>query len=352
MLETRIATTQAEKEAVFRSRYAIYVEEMGRYQATADHANKMLSDPEDDWSWIVYTTDGTDVVASTRMTWGGHCFSDRQIAQYGLAPFLAELPPETMLVGERTMISPSWRGIDLFSVLTEGMEGLAQRHGVRVVFGACEPHLLSFYCRYQRTYAPRNINSAEGGYLIPLISFLPDVDALAGLGGQPGLPQCIRAVAEGHGAVTSPILSDPVAYERRVVESIRDLPGSVFDGFTDDEIGCCIARSNVIECAAGDRVLKKGGAARNVFVVLSGALEVSNNGRVVGTVRPGEMFGETAYLLHGSRTFDVDALADGTQILSLSERTLRNLTDDAPVVAAKLLTNVSKVLCRRLSKAG
>jgi hypothetical protein len=56
--------------------------------------------------------------------------------------------------------------------------------------------------------------------------------------------------------------------------------------------------------------------------------------------------------LHGSRTFDVDALADGTRILSLSERTLRNLTEDAPVVAAKLLTNVSKVLCRRLSKAG
>jgi hypothetical protein len=352
MLETRIATTPAEKDAVFRSRYAIYVEEMGRYQATADHANKMLSDPEDDWSWIAYTTDGTNVVASTRLTWGGHRFSDRQIAQYRLAPFLAELPSETMMVGERTMISPSWRGADLFSVLTAGMDGLGERHGVRVVFGACEPHLLSFYCRYQRTYAPRNINSAEAGYLIPLISFVPDVDALDGLGGKPGLPRCIRAVVDGHSAVTSPMLSDPEGYERSVVESIRDLPGSVFEGFTDDEIGCCIARSNVIECAAGDGVLKKGGAARNVFVVLSGALEVSNNGHVVGTVRPGEMFGETAYLLHGSRTFDVDALAEGTRILSLSERTLRNLTDDAPVVAAKLLTNVSKVLCRRLSKAG
>jgi hypothetical protein len=352
MLETRIATTQPEKEAVFRSRYSIYVEEMGRYQTTADHARRMLSDPEDDWSWIVYTHDGTDVVASTRLTWGGHGFSDRQIDQYGLRPFLAELPAETMLVGERTMISPSWRGIDLFSVLTEGTDGLAERHGVRLVFGACEPHLLSFYCRFQQTYAARNINSPEAGYLIPLISFLPDVDALDGLGSAAGLPLCVRGVIDGKGAVTSPMLSDAAAYERDVIAALRNLPGSVFDGLADDEIAICIARSNVINCAEGDRVLKKGGAARNVFVVLAGALEVSNNGHVVGAVLPGEMFGETAFLLHGTRTFDVDALSDDTRILSLSERTLRILTEEHPIVAAKLLANISKVLCLRLSKAG
>jgi CRP-like cAMP-binding protein len=67
---------------------------------------------------------------------------------------------------------------------------------------------------------------------------------------------------------------------------------------------------------------------------------------------PGDVFGETAYLLQTARTFNVDALSNDTRILSLSERTLRNLTDDDPVVAAKLLGNVSKILCRRLAKAG
>jgi hypothetical protein len=351
MLQTRIATTEAEKDAVFRSRYAIYVEEMGRYQATADHEHRMLRDPEDDYSWIVFTTDSAEVVASTRLTWGGNGFSDRQINQYRLAPFLTELPAGTLAVGERTMISPSWRGVDLFSVLTEGMDGLAERHGIRVVFGACEPHLVSFYCRYQRTYADRNINSPESGYLIPLISFVPDVDALAELGDTPGLPRCVRAVIDGTGAVTGPLLCDEDAYEREVMTSIGQLPGSVFDNFTDDEITRCIARSNVITCAEGDRVLKKGGAARNVFVVLCGALEARDDGEALGVVLPGEMFGETAFLLHGTRTCDVDVLTDGTRILSLSERTLRNLMDHDAALTAKLLGNVSQLLCRRLSRA-
>jgi CRP-like cAMP-binding protein len=63
------------------------------------------------------------------------------------------------------------------------------------------------------------------------------------------------------------------------------------------------------------------------------------------------VFGETAYLLQQPRAFDVDALCDDTRILSLSERTLRNLTEHEPAIAAKLLTNVGRVLCRRLSPA-
>jgi hypothetical protein len=42
-------------------------------------------------------------------------------------------------------------------------------------------HLLSMYLEMgQRTYAQHNINSATAGYLIPLVSFIPDADALRG----------------------------------------------------------------------------------------------------------------------------------------------------------------------------
>src|SRR5437867_4080970 len=54
---------------------------------------------------------------------------------------------------------------------------------------------------------------------------------------------------------------------------------------------------NIIECAAGDRVLKEGGAARNIFVVLDGTLEVRDDDRIVGVLSAGEAFGEMAFLL-------------------------------------------------------
>jgi hypothetical protein len=351
MFETRIATTAEEKEAVFRFRYAIYVEEMGRYLTVADHAGRRLVDPEDAWSWIVSTTDDGEVVASTRMTWGGDGFSDRQIRQYGLAPFLAEIPAHHMVVGERTMISAARRGCDLFTVMTEAMPDLCAEHDVRMVFGACEPHLLSFYLRYQRTYAPRNINSAEAGYLIPLISFTNGIESMIGVGDGLGLPRCINGLLDSTGAVTSPMLGDRVEYEREILAAIHQLPDSVFYGMSGDEIAQCTARSNVIRCAEGDRVLKKGGAARNAFVVLSGALEARDDERVVGVILPGEIFGETAHLLQEPRTLDVDALSDETLILSLSEHTLHELTEHHPVVAAKLYRNISRTLSLRMCRA-
>jgi hypothetical protein len=344
MVEIRIAETVNEREAVFRFRYATYVEEMGRYAGVADRVDRRLADPEDEWSWISYALDGDKVVGTLRMTWGGAGFSDRQVAQYGLQPFLDELPREELAVGERTMVSPTWRGEDLLAHLCSVIEPLLTTHAVKVVFGACEPHLLSCYCRFQRPCGSRNINSAEAGYLIPLVSFRPNAQALTGLGAGPGLPRCVEEVVTGGGTVRSALVCDPAEYRGEVQAALAAVAAPIFEGFTGEEIERCTKRSNIISCADGDRVLKKGGVARNVFVVLSGALEVGDHGHPVAVLLPGDVFGETAYLLESTRTFDVDVLSDDTRLLALSERSLRTLD---PAVAAKLLGNISKVLCRR-----
>ena len=348
MVEIRIAETVDEKEAVLRFRYAIYVEEMGRYAGVADRVDRRLGDPEDEWSWISYAIDGDEIVGSLRMTWGGAGFSDRQVRQYGLQPFLDELPREVLAVGERTMVSPSWRGEQLLAPLCCVIEPRLTAHGVKVVFGACEPHLLSCYCRYQRPYGSRNINSPEAGYLIPLVSFRPTAEALAGLGAGPGLPRCVGAVMSGGGTVRSPLVCDPAEYRSEVHAALAAVAAPVFEGFTSEEIERCTTSSNIISCADGDRVLKKGGVARNVFVVLSGALEVSNDEHPVAVLLPGDVFGETAYLVKGTRTFDVDVLSDDTRLLALSERSLRTLD---PAVGSKLLDNISMILSRRAANA-
>jgi Cyclic nucleotide-binding domain/Acetyltransferase (GNAT) domain len=335
MVEIRIAETVEEREAVFRFRYAIYVEEMGRYKDVADRVDRRLADPEDEWSWIIYAVDGDEIVGTLRMTWGGAGFSDRQMRQYGLQPFLDELPRKVLAVGERAMMSAMWRGEDVLAQLGSVIEPLLESHGVKAVFGACEPHLLSCYCRSQRPYGSRNINSAEAGYLIPLVSFRPGAEALSRL--------------TGTGTVRSALVCDPAEYRTELQAALAAVAAPVFEGFTGGEIERCTARSNIISCAEGDRVLKKGGVARNVFVVLSGALEVSNDGHPVAVLLPGDVFGETAYLLEGTRTFDVDVLSDDTRILSLSERSLHALTACDPAVASKLLGNISKILCRRLA---
>jgi CRP-like cAMP-binding protein len=351
------ATTAAEIEAVQRLRYAVYVEEMHRYDDVMGAEEGRFAEPEDAQSWICYASDDTQVIAATRMTFGGDGFSERQIDQYQLAPFLADLPHEIMGVGERNTVLPAYRGTGVLEQLLAYAGTVTNVKDLQVVFGCCEPHLLSLYLKMgQRTYASRNINSPTAGYLIPLVSFLPDEHALRGVGPNTGpedLPGCVQAVLARNPSARSQVVAAPDDYWGEIRSTLDELDAqkiSTFDGFTEDQTKRCIARSTIIECAAGDRVLKRGGTARNIFVVLEGTLEVRDGATIVNVLTAGDAFGEIAFLLERPRSFDVDA-ATPTRVLSLSEGALRNMISDDATVAAKLLLNLSRMLCVRLIRA-
>lgn len=140
--ELRRATTAEELAAVQRLRYAVYVEEMGRYHDVTGGDEHRFAEPEDEHSWVFYARDGDAVVAATRMTCGADGFSDRQVEQYQLAPFLAEIPAGLMGVGERSTVLPAYRGSGVLDQLLMFC-GMETADTLRVVFGCCEPHLLS-----------------------------------------------------------------------------------------------------------------------------------------------------------------------------------------------------------------
>lgn len=357
-----IAETDEERRAVYRLRYDVYVEEMGRYQGVADHANRMLYEDCDTYSRISYAADGDDIVATARLTWGGEAdIPQRMIDQYGLQPFLAELPASAIAVGERAMVRPHLRGTDLlFRLMSNGVAWANERR-IQLLFGDCEPHLLNLYLGLgQRTYSKRNVNSAEAGYLVPIVTVLEDIDHfrainspllpfLTDFGDDKRVPDIIRRIFAEGSAVMSRAHTTPAAYWGEVSSAIGEMGQiSALDGFTGDEAARCLEKSSIIECAAGDRVLKKGGVARNLFVVLDGTLEVREGDDVLAVISKGDVFGEMAFLLERPRTRDVFAATDGTRILSLSEANLRSMIKTDPAVAAHLMLNISKMLCLRL----
>lgn len=351
MIDFCIATTDEEREAVYRFRYEVYVEEMGRYRNTADHARRMLVDEEDERSWNFYAWDGERVVASNRLTWGPHGFSARQIEQYRLEPFLAELPASALVVGERTMVAADYRGTDLAFEFSNNMPLPIAPEQTLIAFGASEPHLVSFYAALgQFPYSDRNISSDEAGYLIPNISFPNGTDALLGLGDGPGLPACVQRVLDGDCAVTCPIIVGDEAYWdalREYAVVLQQRHGGLFEGLSTDEIRACADRSNILDCRAGDRIVKRDGTARNVYLVLAGSLVARDGDVVRGRLEAGDVFGETAFVLECTRTLDVYATVPGTRVLCLSERVLRRITADDGPLAVKLLRNLSKTLCLR-----
>jgi hypothetical protein len=357
-----LATTEEEKEAVYRFRYDVYVEEMGRYGQAADHENRRLVEPEDETARIWYAAQDGEVVATHRFSWGGDApFSERLLDHYQLAPFLAELPPETLAVGERGMVAPRLRGSDVFRELGRCSSAFVEEHRIQLIFGICEPHLLSLYLGQGcRIYAKKNINSAEAGYLIPIVTVVEDVEYLRRIGSplaattrdygdDARIPECVDRLIDSS-SVLSERLSRPGEYVGEVHGALRELAQhrlSALDGLSEAEAERALGKSNIIRCRAGDRVLKKGGVARNMFVVLEGTLEVRDGDELIRVFSPGDVFGEMAFLLERPRTADVYAATDG-RILSLSESTLRKAIGSDPEIAARLLLNLAKMLCYRV----
>ena len=359
-----LAESDGEKEAVYRFRYDVYVEEMGRYGAAADHANRRLIEREDATARIFYAAedDGT-VVATSRFSWGGDApFSQRLVEHYQLAPFLAEMAPERIAVGERGMVVPRLRGSDLFRKLGRFSSHFISEKRIELIFGACEPHLLSLYVGQGcRTFSKRNVNSKEAGFLIPIVTVVEDVEYLRRIGSPTAatakdwgadarIPDCVDRLVTQGGNVISQRLTASGAFWGEIhaaLERAEETRVAPFDGLSDEQAERCLGKSNILACAAGDRVLKKGGVARNMFVVLEGNLEVRDGETLVRILSPGDVFGEIAFLLEQPRTADVYAATDA-RILSLSEGTLRKLIESDPDVAAPLLLNISKMLCRRI----
>jgi hypothetical protein len=340
--------SEAALRDVQRFKYDVYVAEMGRYGAIADHANRLLVEGDDATSHVWQARAGDALVGTMRFSWGGDGgIGARQIEQYDLAPFLEAIPLDQMVVSERFMIDPAYRGTTLLFQMFKAYMEFVNARRIQLVFGDCEPHLLNTYQALGfRTYTDRNVNSAETGFLIPLVIVAEDLDymravrsplakALRDFGAEARVPPGLDALLAGGAAVTSQKMLDPEAYWaaiRAAAEAAGALERGLFVGMNAAEAQACLDKSVTIECRPGDRVIKRGNVAKNMNMVLGGEFEVRD-------------------FLKQPRALDVCAVGEGARIVSFSERTFRTLMAGNSEAAAKLLHNIAVMLCRRLEEA-
>ena len=237
-------------------------------------------------------------------------------------------------------------------------------HRIQLFIGDCEPHLINTYQAIGfRTYTTKHVNSPATGYLIPLMIVAEDVEYLRQLGSplihtlkefgdEDRVPDAIDAILSGGDAVQSEQLVPTAEYLARLEQAAAEAGAfehGLFEQMSAADIAACIRKSNMIACNPGDLVIKKGNAARNLNMVLTGAFDVQVEGRTVARISPGEVFGEIAFFLKQPRNADVIAVAP-SRMISLNDRTIKALSDSTPATAAMLLNNIALLLCRRLYK--
>ncbi len=127
---------------------------------------------------------------------------------------------------------------------------------------------------------------------------------------------------------------------------------NAFAGLGKHEVNDLLKRSQILELDPGAGLIRKGQASRNVYVVLSGELDVHDGDRRIRGCGEGQVVGDVAFFTREARTLDVDAGPEGASVLSISERSLHELIESQSRTAAVLLLNLARTGARRLARAG
>ena len=99
------------------------------------------------------------------------------------------------------------------------------------------------------------------------------------------------------------------------------------------------ADTDELSFGPGEAVVREGDPGETLFVVLEGEGKVVRNGKKVGTVVPGDFFGELAAIDAQPRSASVVAVTP-LHVLRLFRRHLVALLRDEPQVTMKLLDGI------------
>jgi CRP-like cAMP-binding protein len=91
-----------------------------------------------------------------------------------------------------------------------------------------------------------------------------------------------------------------------------------------------------VSVAAGSELTRQGGYAREFFVVVSGSADVYRDGERVGTLEPGDFFGEVGLLGPRWERAATVVATSPMRLLVLARREFRELLFAAPAIAARI----------------
>lgn len=136
-------------ERIGRFRYQVYVKELGRRAAFADHASQTLIEPADHHphSAIFYTEDDGHLTGTVRVTLGPAVDELEPYAAVTGAQPLQALSARKMVLVTRLMVAPGARGLGDASALVQACFQFSCENDVVLGLASCKPALQPFFQR-------------------------------------------------------------------------------------------------------------------------------------------------------------------------------------------------------------
>jgi CRP-like cAMP-binding protein len=101
----------------------------------------------------------------------------------------------------------------------------------------------------------------------------------------------------------------------------------LFSSLSDKALNTVAVFASETSVSAGKRLVHEGDYSYDLIVIESGTADVIKGGEVVGSLGPGDVFGEMGMLSGGRRTADVVATSP-MRLITLSKWDLRRISDE------------------------
>ena len=367
-LQVFIAGGDEERRRIYRFRYRVKVAELGDDPPHADHGAKQLSDPLDKSAMQLYVAPsaGAEIVAAARLNTG---LADKGLSGIteleGFGAF-REFGVAAMSLSGQLVIAPKWARSKAASLALSAIYKLARQNGSRFDFSQCSPALVPLYQRLGYRRFRENFMDDDLGYQVPVVLVTEDYPHLSLVkspltqiaGGMSNPPETGNWFARTFPAYARAPVEAAMAddeFWHFLARKLNQAPTAgipLLEGLSYPEAMSFIRAGSVLHCRKNMPIVKTGQMGREMFVILSGGARVlAGPGKAeVARLKRGDIFGELAYLSEVPRTADV-VTTDETELLVLSQEIVRRIMEKMPVIAARVLFNLSLILCARLEQS-
>lgn len=125
------------------------------------------------------------------------------------------------------------------------------------------------------------------------------------------------------------------------METARLAAIPLFSGLEDEDLAAIASAASEVEAGEGESVATEGDFGHALYAVESGTAEVTSDGQKLGTLGPGDVFGEIAVLASGRRTATVVATSP-MRLIALFKPEVWALERKAPVAAERLRSLIAE----------
>ncbi len=351
----RIAKDELTKQDIYKLRYNIYAEEMGKNLSTVDHKSKLIYDEKDKTAVHFYLEEGGEIVACLRTNFGKDgAFLSEEKKNYAFEKF-GNYKEKNFCISSKLMIAPHLRNSGVVGQLLVRAYLYARERGAQFDFCNCATSLVQLYEFFGYRRYKKNITDEDVGLRVPLVCVLEDVQHLEFVNSPffrvAKTLKNSTETADWYAAnfrvkvrhIYKNLLPEKKLWEH-FFNSYREHTLELFENLNDKEKQKIHGLGIMIEIGSGMEIIRRTEWGESIYMIIYGKVEIIVSNKyenvTIDILSAGKVFGETALLGLLGQT-NATALED-SKLLVLSKSSFEKLSKRNPETALKIVMNLMR----------